>query len=149
MEPEFMEAHVRAVWQDEPYTAWAVASNSGAWSTTKGAEGPVCFKGVSEMKNKLFIGGLAWATTEDTLRDAVSEYGNLEEVRIITDRNTGRSRGFGFVTFEDEESATKCKDEMDGVAMDGRNIRVDYPREREDRGGGGGGGGGYRSNRSW
>ncbi|MBL6975856.1 MAG: RNA-binding protein [Deltaproteobacteria bacterium] len=101
------------------------------------------------MKNKLFFGGLAWATGEDSLRDAVSQYGELEEVRIITDRDTGRSRGFGFVTFVDEEAAAKCKEEMDGVAIDGRNVRVDYPRERENRGGGGGGGGGYNSNRSW
>ena len=99
------------------------------------------------MKNKLFIGGLAWATTEDSLRESSSQYGDIEEVRIITDRDSGRSRGFGFVTFVDEESATKCKEEMDGLALDGRNLKVDYPREREDRGGGGGGN--YRSNRSW
>ncbi|NOZ02126.1 MAG: RNA-binding protein [Deltaproteobacteria bacterium] len=98
------------------------------------------------MKNKLFIGGLAWATTEDSLRSAASPYGDLEEVRIITDRDSGRSRGFGFVTFVDEESASKCKDEMDGLAIDGRNVKVDYPRERENHGGGGGG---YRSNRTW
>ncbi|NOZ02129.1 MAG: RNA-binding protein [Deltaproteobacteria bacterium] len=98
------------------------------------------------MKNKLFFGGLAWATNDDSLREAVSQYGEVEEVRIITDRDTGRSRGFGFVTFVDEESATKCKEEMDGAAIDGRNVRVDYPRERAPRGGGGGG---YNSNRSW
>ena len=120
---------------------------SGACCTRKGAKCPVCFKGVAEMKNKLFIGGLAWASSEDSLRSAVGSYGELEEVRIITDRDTGRSRGFGFVTFVDEEAAAKCKEELDGTELDGRNIRVDYPRERENRGGGGGGG--YRSNRSW
>jgi len=105
---------------------------------------PRCSKGVFQMKNKLFIGGLAWATTDESLQSAASQYGEIEEVKIITDRETGRSRGFGFVTFVDDESAAKCKDEMDGLAIDGRNIKVDYPREREDRGGGGGG---YRGNR--
>ncbi|MBL6974310.1 MAG: RNA-binding protein [Deltaproteobacteria bacterium] len=97
------------------------------------------------MKNKLFIGGLAWATTEDSLQSAASQYGDIEEIKIITDRDSGRSRGFGFVTFADEESAAKCKEGMEGLDLDGRNLKVDYPREREDRSGGGN----YRSNRTW
>jgi len=96
------------------------------------------------MKNKLFMGGLAWATNETTLREACERYGELEEVRVITDRDTGRSKGFGFVTFTTDEAAAKCKEEMDGQILDGRAVKVDFPREREDRGGGGGyGGGGY------
>ncbi len=98
------------------------------------------------MKNKLFIGGLAWATTEDSLRESAGQYGEIEEVRIITDRDSGRSRGFGFVTFVDDEAAAKCKEEMDGLELDGRNLKVDYPRERENRGGDQGN---YRSNRTW
>jgi len=98
------------------------------------------------MKSKLFVGGLAWATTEDSLRNAASQYGEIEEVRIVTDRDTGRSRGFGFVTFTDEASAAKCKAEMDGATLDGRTVKVDYPREREDRGGGRGG---NRGGRNW
>lgn len=104
------------------------------------------------MKNKLFIGGLAWATGEDSLRNAVSRFGELEEVKVVTDRETGRSRGFGFVTFVDEDAAARCKEEMDGATVDGRNVKVDFPRERESRGprsGGGGGGGGYRNSRDW
>jgi RNA recognition motif-containing protein len=112
------------------------------------------------MKNKLFLGGLAWATTEATLRDASRAYGEIEDVKVIMDRDTGRSKGFGFVTFATEEAALKCKSEMDGQLIDGRAVKVDFPREREDRGdshgygggggrsggfggGGGGGGGGF------
>ena len=108
-------------------------------------------------KNKLFVGGLAWATTEESLRAACTEYGEVEEVRVITDQATGRSKGFGFVTFATDDAAAKAKTEMDGMLLDGRAIKVDFPREREDRGprgggfgggGGGGGGGGYdRGNR--
>ena len=98
------------------------------------------------MKNKLFFGGLAWATTEQGLRAACERFGEIQEVRIIQDRATGRSKGFGFVTFATEESATKAKAELDGTMLDGRAIKVDYPRDREPRehdgrGGGGGGGG--------
>ncbi len=96
------------------------------------------------MKNKLFLGGLAWATNESSLREACERYGQIEDVKVITDRDTGRSKGFGFVTFSSDEAAAKCKDEMDGQIIDGRAVKVDYPREREERGGSGGyGGGGY------
>ncbi len=96
-------------------------------------------------KNKLFMGGLAWATNETSLRNACEQYGDIEEVRVITDQATGRSKGFGFVTFTTDEAAAKCKAELDGQIVDGRTIKVDFPREREDRGprGGGGFGGGY------
>jgi RNA recognition motif-containing protein len=93
-----------------------------------------------EMRNKLFVGGLAWATNDSSLREACERFGEVEEVRVITDRDTGRSKGFGFVTFASEEAATNCKNEMDGQMLDGRAVKIDYPREREDRGGGGGGG---------
>lgn len=92
------------------------------------------------MRNKLFVGGLAWATNDSSLREACERFGEVEEVRVITDRDTGRSKGFGFVTFATEEAATHCKNEMDGQMLDGRAVKIDYPREREDRGGGGGGG---------
>ena len=95
------------------------------------------------MKNKLFIGGLAWATTEASLRTACASYGEIEECKVITDRDTGRSKGFAFVTFTTDEAAAKCKAEMDGQILDGRTVKVDYPREREDRGGDRGGRGGY------
>lgn len=90
------------------------------------------------MGTKLFFGGLAWATTEAGLRAACEAYGPVTEVRIITDHASGRSRGFGFVTFATEEAAIKAKKELDGSVLDGRTIKVDFPRERErprDRGG--------------
>ena len=92
------------------------------------------------MKNKLFVGGLAWATNDASLREACERFGQLEEVRVIMDRDTGRSKGFGFVTFTSDEAAAKCKAEMDGQILDGRAVKIDYPREREDRGGGDRGG---------
>jgi RNA recognition motif-containing protein len=94
------------------------------------------------MKNKLFLGGLAWASTESSLRAACEQYGEVTDLKVINDPATGRSKGFGFVTFASEESASRCKAEMDGQVIDGRAVKVDFPREREDRGGGGGGGGG-------
>jgi len=84
------------------------------------------------MKNKLFMGGLAWGTTEATLRAASEAYGQVEDVKVITDRDTGRSKGFGFVTFSSEEAATRCKASMDGQMLDGRAVKVDFPREREE-----------------
>ena len=101
------------------------------------------------MKNKLFMGGLAWATTEATLRAAAEPYGQIEDVKVIMDRDTGRSKGFGFVTFTTDEAAAKCKTEMDGKMIDGRAMKVDYPREREDRGGDRGGGGFGRGPRAY
>lgn len=92
-------------------------------------------------KNKLFIGGLAWGTTEATLQAECEKYGEVEDVRIIKDRDTGRSKGFGFVTFVSEDAAMKAKGEMDGMELDGRPLKVDFPREREGGSGGGGGGG--------
>ncbi len=91
------------------------------------------------MSNKVFVGGLAWATTNDGLREAFSQYGPVSDARVITDRETGRSRGFGFVTFVDEDGAKKAIQEGDGAELDGRRIRVNEAQEKP-RGGGGGGG---------
>jgi len=96
------------------------------------------------MKNKLFIGGLAWATTEGSLRTACASYGEIEDCKVIMDRDSGRSKGFAFVTFTTDEAAAKCKAEMDGQVVDGRPVKVDFPRERDDsRGDRGGSRGGY------
>jgi RNA recognition motif-containing protein len=94
------------------------------------------------MSKKLFVGGLSWNTTEDGLRDAFKRFGEIEEARVITDRNTGRSRGFGFVTFEDDGAAKNAIAEMDGAMLDNRNIKVNEAQDRAPRRGGGGGGGG-------
>ena len=81
--------------------------------------------------NKIFIGGLSWNTNEEGLANHFSKFGNLEEVKIITDRETGRSRGFGFITFDEGDSASQAISEMDGVELDGRNIRVSLAEERQ------------------
>lgn len=96
--------------------------------------------------NKIFIGGLSWNTNEEGLANHFSKFGNLEEVKIITDRETGRSRGFGFITFEEGDAASQAINEMDGVELDGRNIRVSLAEERQggSRGGNRGGFGGGR-----
>lgn len=94
------------------------------------------------MSKKVFVGGLSWNTENDSLREAFETFGEVTESRVITDRDTGRSRGFGFITFESAESASRAISEMDGTELDGRTIKVneaqDKPRDN-NRGGGGGG----------
>jgi len=99
------------------------------------------------MSKKLFVGGLAWATTESSLRQAFERFGEVQEAVVVTDRDTGRSRGFGFVTLSDDAAAQQAMDEMNGADLDGRNLVVNEARERAPRSGGfgGGGGGGGRS----
>ncbi|MBW2461990.1 MAG: RNA-binding protein [Deltaproteobacteria bacterium] len=94
--------------------------------------------------SKLFVGGLSWDTTDDSLKAAFEEFGGVSEAKVITDRDTGRSRGFGFVTMENRDAAERAKEQMDGATLDGRSIRVDEANDRGRGGGGGGGGGGGR-----
>ena len=95
------------------------------------------------MSNKVFVGGLSWNTGDEELRDAFSQFGEISDVKVISDRETGRSRGFGFVTFSDNESVQKAISGMDGRELDGRNIKVneaeDKPRGGDNRGSGRGG----------
>jgi cold-inducible RNA-binding protein len=110
----------------------------------------------SNMSNKLFVGGLSWGTDDAALRDAFSEFGDVSDVKVITDRETGRSRGFGFVTFASAAEAKAAISSMDGATLDGRTINVNEAQDRRDdgggsrggdrggRNGGGGGGGGGR-----
>ena len=93
------------------------------------------------MGKKLFVGGLSWNTTDDGLLEAFSAFGEVTDAKVITDRDTGRSRGFGFVTFSDADAATTAIAQMDGTELDGRTIRVNEAEDRGPRGGGGGGGG--------
>ena len=94
------------------------------------------------MSNKVFVGGLSWNTGDEELRQAFSEFGEVSDAKVITDRDTGRSRGFGFVTYGGNESVQKAISGMDGRELDGRNIKVneaeDKPRGGGNRGGGGG-----------
>lgn len=87
-------------------------------------------------KNKLFVGSLPWSINGDSLRELFAQYGEITEAIVITDRQTGRSKGFGFVTFANEESAQKAL-EMSGKEVEGRPIVVNIAKPREERGGGG------------
>lgn len=82
------------------------------------------------MSCKLFIGGLAWSTTDGSLRSKFEQYGEVTEAVVVTDRNTGRSRGFGFVTFADTQAADDAVREMNNQDLDGRTIRVDKASDR-------------------
>jgi len=93
------------------------------------------------MAKKLFVGGLNWDTTADGLREAFAPYGEITESKIITDRDTGRSRGFGFVTFSEDENAKSAISKMDGSSLDGKTLKVNEAQERSPRGGGYSGGG--------
>lgn len=95
------------------------------------------------MGNKLFVGSLAWSLDDAGLAAAFAPFGNVREAKVITDRESGRSRGFGFVTFERSEDAKKAMESMDGQLISGRNVNVSEAKERERGGGGGGGGGNY------
>ncbi len=86
---------------------------------------------------KLFVGGLNWKTTDDGLRAAFAPFGDVTEAKVIMDRETGRSRGFGFVTFSDDAAAGKAINEMNGKELEGRAIQVNEAQERAPRAGGG------------
>jgi cold-inducible RNA-binding protein len=99
------------------------------------------------MKNRLYVGNLAFHTTEDALMAAFEACGKVSEAKVVLDRMTGQSRGFGFVTMEDDEGARRAIEELNGAMLDGRPLRVNEAEERRERsggfGGGGGGGGGF------
>lgn len=85
------------------------------------------------MSKKLFIGGLSWGTDESGLRSAFEKYGEVIEAKVILDRETGRSRGFGFVTFEEKSDASDAMSAMDGSTLDGRMVKVNYAEDKPRR----------------
>ncbi|KAK4489148.1 hypothetical protein RD792_004942 [Penstemon davidsonii] len=98
------------------------------------------------MSTKLFVGGLSYGTDDQSLRDAFCSFGDVVDAKVITDRDTGRSRGFGFVNFSSDDSASSALSAMDGQQLNGRNIRVSFAQERVPRssfGNAGGYGGGF------
>lgn len=101
------------------------------------------------MKTNLFVGSLAYATTDDGLREFFEQIGEVERATVAKDRETNRSRGFGFVTFVDEANNQKAIDELDGKELDGRTINVNEARPREDKPRRDGNGGGSFRQRSW
>lgn len=106
------------------------------------------------MAKKLYVGGLSYSTTEDALRDAFAQVGQVESATILTDKMTGRSRGFGFVEMTSDDEATAAIEMWNGKELDGRRLTVNEARPMADRpprrtGGGGGGGFGGRREQRW
>lgn len=97
------------------------------------------------MSTKLFVGNLAFSTTDRTLQDAFSAHGTVIEAVVMLDRMSGRSRGFGFVTMSSPEEAQRAIDALNGQPVEGRNVTVNVARPKEEGGGGGGFGGPRRS----
>ena len=93
------------------------------------------------MNNKLYVGNLSFNTTQDQLESAMSAHGTVQSVNLITDRETGRPRGFGFVEMASEAEAQAVIEAMDQQEFDGRRLTVNIAKPRENRSGGGGGGG--------
>lgn len=89
------------------------------------------------MSNRLFVGNLTFQTTEDDLLQAFQDFGPVAEVKVVTDRETGRSRGFAFVEMADADGARKATEGMNGAVFDGRPLRVGEAEERRPSGGGG------------
>lgn len=103
------------------------------------------------MAYKLFVGSLAWATDDNSLQAAFSPFGTIVSASVVKDRDSGRSKGFGFVEFENEEEGKAAEAAMNGKDLDGRTIVVNEARPREDKprrdyGGGNGGNNNYRRN---
>ncbi|MCA9594692.1 MAG: RNA-binding protein [Myxococcales bacterium] len=94
------------------------------------------------MGNRLYVGNLSFNSDNDTLRQAFEQFGEVTDVHVVSDRETGRSRGFGFVTLGSDEAAQNAIREMNGAMLDGRALKVNEAEERQNRGGGGGGRGG-------
>jgi cold-inducible RNA-binding protein len=99
------------------------------------------------MSKKLFVGNLSFQTTESGITSAFEPFGSIESVNIITDRDTGRSKGFGFVVMAEAEHADQAIAQLNGSQLDGRALTVNEAKPMVKRDFGGGGGGGYRGGR--
>ena len=93
------------------------------------------------MATKLYVGNLSFRTTQEDLRELFAQAGTVESASVIEDRETGRSRGFGFVEMASQEEALAAIEQFNGKEFNGRNLTVNEARPRTERGGGGGGGG--------
>jgi len=85
------------------------------------------------MGKKLYVGGLPYATTDESLKEGFSKAGNVESATVITDKFSGRSKGFGFVEFSNDEDATKAIEMFDGQDFEGRTIKVNEARPKVER----------------
>jgi RNA recognition motif-containing protein len=101
----------------------------------------------------IFVGNLSFGATEDAVRSMFEAYGTVDRVSVVTDRETGRARGFGFVEMSSDDEAERAIAALNGRELDGRALNINEARPKEDRGGGGGGyrgnGGGQRQNKRW
>lgn len=97
------------------------------------------------MAHKLFIGGLAFSTSTDRLREVFAQTGVVESAAVVTDRDTGNSRGFGFVEMATAEEAAEAVKQLNGKEVDGRTLKVELANSAGTGGGRSSGGGGYRS----
>jgi cold-inducible RNA-binding protein len=95
----------------------------------------------SPMNSKLYVGNMSFKTTEAELRDAFGQFGSVTDVYIANDRETGRPRGFAFVTFSNDTESKLALEKMNGADLDGRALTVNEAKPKEEMGGGGGGGG--------
>jgi RNA recognition motif-containing protein len=111
--------------------------------TAQGISDDAAFQRVN-MSNKLYVGNLSFDTTENELQDLFAAAGAVQEVILIQDRITGRSKGFGFVTMANAEDAKNAISQINGKSIGGRALTVNEARPKEDRPSGGGGGGGGR-----
>jgi len=96
------------------------------------------------MGRKLYVGNLPYTATEASLREAFSASGTVDSATVITDRDTGQSKGFGFVEMSTDQEAQAATQAMNGASLDGRQIKVSEAKPKGSGGGGGGGGGGNR-----
>ena len=99
------------------------------------------------MSNKLFVGNLSFNTTENDLQDMFAAHGVVQEPNLMMDRDSGRPRGFGFVTMSTPEEAQAAIGALNGKSIDGRALTVNVAKPREERSGGGGGGRGFGGGR--
>ena len=99
--------------------------------------------------NKLYVGGLPYSVTEDQLRDIFAAHGTVESAVVISDRMTGRSKGFGFVEMGSQEEAQSAMDNLNQTQLEGRSLTVNEAKPRQPRTGGGGGGGGGGGRGGW
>jgi RNA recognition motif-containing protein len=93
------------------------------------------------MGNRLYVGNLSFQSSAESVRAAFAAFGSVTDVHLVTDRESGQSRGFAFVTMGTAQESSKAIAEMNGATLDGRALRVNEAEERQSRGGGGGGGG--------
>ncbi len=112
--------------------------------TTQASEPSVILTSLEVCVVKIYVGNISFDTNEESLRAAFAAHGEVEEVAVITDRDTGRPRGFAFVTMPDDGTARAAIDALNGTELDGRTLNVSEARAKTGTGGGGGGGRGQQ-----